>query len=135
MNGTNNNNPLNNKTMKTIKIENKEQVNTAIQEAEGKAKTRLLSYEAIEDAIQKVEKRFKTLGVPKKHWNGAWFQIIPEALPNSYKQRAEGTGANICYKNGWRVESVFRTYCKKCAYGSERSVNIYAEHIRPFIQI
>ena len=120
---------------KPIKIENKEEVIAVIQEAEGKAKKRLLSYEAIEDAIKEVETRFKALGVPKKHWNGAWFQITPEALPNSYKQRAEGTAAQIEYKNGWRVTSVFRITCKKCTYGSDRSVNIYAEHIRPFIQI
>ena len=119
---------------KPIKIENVELIEKAINEAQGKARTRLMDISYITWAIEQVEKRLKLLGIPKKHWKGIWFTITPEKLPNSYKDRAEGTYAQVIYSNGWKLKEVSRVYCQKCKFGGSRDINLYAEVARAHIQ-
>lgn len=119
---------------KPIKIESTELIAKAIQEAEGKARQRLLAPADIPHYIKQVESRLTLLGIPKKHWRGIWFTVSPDKLPRSYKHRAEGTYAEFEYLNGWRLRRVFRTTCAKTAYGARGDINLYVEVAREHIQ-
>lgn len=104
--------------MKSIIINetNKAKIETAIQEAEGRATMRTISYNGIVRATQRIEQK---LGVPKKYLEGVRFDVDFHAqnFPNAYKYRAESTHFVVEYSKGkWRVVSIERAYTRTAGH-------------------
>ena len=102
-----------------INVNDIEKVKKAIDEREGKARSRTFDPQEIPKIIKEAEKKLVSLEIPKKYWKGCTIFCEPESVPNSYKYSAEGTFVNIVrYSTGWFVTGAGRNWCKKCAYGA-----------------
>ena len=74
--------------MKAIKItsKNMEAIESALAEANGKAKVRLAHWFDVEAYIKIIEQKLSSKGLPKKSWLGMKFYVQPQAenLPKAY---------------------------------------------------
>ena len=101
-----------------IKDTNKEKIESAIKEAEGRAKERLICFADIESAIKEIEKKFHC--VTKKSMEGLSIIVDPYAqkYPKAYKYTPESTQFLLTFEKGsWRLRWVARRaqdkYCVK----------------------
>lgn len=96
----------------------------AIDEAEGRATSRLLETYRLFDAVEDAEEKLYSMKIPQKARLGCTVFIEPEALPNSYKYGGQGTFASVQrYSTGWFLTGVRRDYCRTKSFGDgERSV-------------
>lgn len=88
--------------------ENKERIEQAIREAEGRATARTLTYADIVDGIARVEKE---LSIPKKHLVGISFtqDVNAEIFPAVYKHTPMSTWYTVEYgRTGWFLIAVDR---------------------------
>lgn len=100
---------------------NKDRITAAIQEAEGKASVRTITYKDIVRSVQRIEKR---LGIPKKCMEGVMYNVDVHAqnFPKSYKYSAESTQFVIEFsKRKWRLISVERYYTRTAGHDSSAS--------------
>jgi len=101
-----------NKILKiTDNEEDRKAVINAITVAEGKSRERTMTFEELQDYIQRIENTLSnSLFMPKKYWSGLQFQVGDAAdVPNSYTWKAMSTIATIAYKSGgWRLLSISR---------------------------
>lgn len=104
--------------MKAIIINetNRAKIETAIQDAEGKASMRTIDFNDIINATQKIEKK---LGIPKKYMDGVRYDVDLHAqnFPKAYKYRAESTQFIVEFSKGkWRLISVERYYTRTAGH-------------------
>lgn len=95
---------------KTIKIDEKhiEKLQTAINEAQGKAKERTINAKEMIDFCNQV---FSYIGITKKAFNGCKLtaDINAQQFPNAYKYIPQSTQFKAEYKNGcWYLLDVYR---------------------------
>ena len=100
--------------MKPIKITeaNWEKINTAIQEAEGRATVRTIDSKDVLNAIREIEKYF---GLSKKMMVGVWISVDLNAqeFPKAYKYTPESTHFDVLRKDsGWYLMDVSRERCR-----------------------
>lgn len=91
---------------------NKTRIEAIIEEAQGRARERLLTFDDIVKATEEIEKK---LGITKKSLEGtiADIDIHAQDFPRSYKYRAESTQFLVEYRGGkWRLNSVIRHYTR-----------------------
>lgn len=91
-----------------IKEANRDKINAAIKEAEGRATARTINYDDIVDDITNIETK---LNIAKKHMTGcyAWVDHNAQAFPSAYKYKPEST--HYCIQrtaSGWVLVSVDR---------------------------
>jgi len=114
-----------------IKIaqQNQEKINSKIQDVEGSAKARCLTYLDLCDLTKRAENRLKELKIPVKERKGAKAKNGLEKLPNSYKWISYGT--QVLVERGstdWFLTNVIRNKCKTQSYGGkEEDVFILTE--------
>lgn len=113
--------------MKTIIIKesNKEKINQAIKDAEGRASARTITYDDIIQDIKNVE---QTLGIAKKDMVGIEVDVDHHAqnFPNAYKYTPESTQYIIRKKaSGWELLSVDRYRTRR--EGHRYNVKLTAE--------
>jgi hypothetical protein len=102
-----------------INITDKEKIQKAINNAEGKARERVLYYANIETAIVRAEKKLSALEIPKRAWFGCSVILEPEKVPNSYRNIPKGTWAEIKrFASGWFLVKCYRGNSGSCSYGS-----------------
>lgn len=104
--------------MKSIIINetNKAKIETVIQEVEGKASVRTITYNDIVKATQRIEKK---LGIPKKYMEGVRYDVDLHAqnFPKAYKYRAESTQFIVEFSKGkWRLISIERYYTRTAGH-------------------
>lgn len=104
--------------MKSIIINetNKAKIETIIQEVEGKASMRTITYNDIIKATQHIEKK---LGIPKKYMEGVRYDVDLHAqnFPKAYKYRAESTQFTVEFSKGkWRLVSIGRCYTRTAGH-------------------
>lgn len=100
--------------MKSIIINetNRERINAAIAEVEGRATARTITYDDVVRACAVIEKR---LGIAKKDLEGVEYSvdIHAQTFPRAYKYRAESTQFHVKREGGkWRVTHVMRYYTR-----------------------
>ena len=92
-----------------IKDSNRERIEQAIKEAEGRAKERTIIYKDIVDAIKAIEKKFSF--ATKKSMDGLKVMVDMNAqtYPKAYKYQPQATFFGIRYSKGsWRLICVER---------------------------
>lgn len=99
--------------MINIRIEekNRDKINAAIKEAEGKARERLMDYDMLIKNIQIFERHYAM--TTKKHWENMRVVINPHAenFPHAYKYTPYGTVCTIFRTKGkWNLVYVERDY-------------------------
>lgn len=99
--------------MINIRIEekNRDKINAAIKEAEGKARERLVDYDMLIASIKCFERHYEM--TTKKHWEDMRVVLNPHAenFPNAYKYTPYGTVCTICRSKGkWILSNVRRDY-------------------------
>lgn len=94
-----------------IKDSNKEKINKAIEQAEGKAVARTINYETVVDIVNRLERRLER--IQKTHLQGVTAHYSgAEHFPNAYKYVPYSTHVDLVYKYGsWRLASVYRDIC------------------------
>jgi hypothetical protein len=97
-----------------INITNIEKVNSAIEEAEGKATSRTISVTDINELVVDIEKRLSNI-LNKKDWSGLTFYCDNNAqsFPAAYKFSPEST--HVILERGassWFITVICRGYCK-----------------------
>lgn len=97
-----------------IKESNKERIESAIREAEGKAKVRTIDYNIIKMMIGKIEKKFNF--ALKKEMEG--LEVIADfhahSYPRAYKYGPESTFVRMKYnKCSWRLTDIYRSTQRK----------------------
>lgn len=100
------------KTSIIINETNKQRIEKMIEEAQGQASARLITFSDIVNATAEIESK---LGITKKSLEdtSADIDIHAQDFPNSYKYRAESTHFLIEYRGGkWRLNSVIRHYTR-----------------------
>ena len=93
-----------------IKVDEKhvEQLQAAIEEAEGRAKARTITAMTVLWAVKEVE---QTLSIPKKHMIGIRVRcdLHAQKYPNAYKYTPESTQFNLeRFPSGWFVTDIER---------------------------
>lgn len=110
-----------------IKDSNKDLIQAAIKEVEGKATARTIDYTDITDALTKIEKR---LNIPKKAMTGitVYLDVNAQDMPRAYKYPAYSTQA-VIYRTAaaWRLEELNRTYVCRAGYGIQIDLTPDAE--------
>ena len=105
-----------------INIKNAEKIEKALNEAQKRARSRLLDIETIAGDIQKIEEQLKESKIKKKNWTGTTILVDPHRVSNSYARQwwnAETTTAKLVRgKTDWFLVDVGRQRCDKCAYGT-----------------
>lgn len=89
-----------------------EDIKSAIESAEKRARVRTICIRDILDAIREIEKQ---LGVPKKCLEGVSYDVDLYAgpFPSAYKYRPESTKFTLAYEGGkWRVSYIHRGYTR-----------------------
>lgn len=102
-----------------IKESNKEKINNAIKEAEGKASARTIDYDYVVRAIKEIEDKFWL--IHKKDMEGmvVWVDIHAQQYPKAYKYTPDSTQFKVVKaKSGWKLLSVGRYMQDK--YHSEK---------------
>lgn len=92
-----------------IKEENRETINNAIREVEGRAKARTITYDDCVRAVNSIDKR---LNLPKAVKSGitANVDIYAQTFANSYKGEPYSTKMTLIYRNGsWRITDIYRS--------------------------
>ena len=91
-----------------INIDNKDKLETAIMEAEGRATARKITADQIQYILHDIEE-----GIPKAKLHGTKVHYTgAEKFPNAYRYRAESThwmAENV--KGKWYVTNIFRSTC------------------------
>ena len=96
-----------------INDENRNKIQEAIDQAQEKAKVRLIDSDDVYAAIKAIEERL--CFIPKKYWAGvsAKVNVHAQKFANSYNGIPEATLFEIEYKSGnWRLTDVYRGICK-----------------------
>ena len=94
-----------------IKKENEERIKNALNEVHAKCTVRTINYEAIEQAINKILKKFN---LPKSHLNGCTFTYrrYADDVPQAYKYVYNGTIIKMTVKNGnFQLIDCYRGNC------------------------
>lgn len=87
-------------------------IESALNEAQSKAKVRTIT---VDDIIYYLWKTEKTLNIPKSALDGVSVEIDPNAqnFPNAYKGMPESTIFTAIYKSGsWKIQSIRRDRTK-----------------------
>lgn len=96
---------------------NRDKINAAIKEVEGKATARTITYYDIVALIQVFEQKFKF--TTKKNWEGIEIDCDYHAqeFPRAYKWNPESTQFWIVRRGGkWRLTRVYRYSCTTSPY-------------------
>ncbi len=94
-----------------INVNDREKLQKALDEVQGKAKTRTLDYENIIDAVERFEMQLEKL-LPKKYWQGIGciHDRHAQNFPNAYK--GEPLSTKVWFvrgASGWFVTAITRT--------------------------
>lgn len=103
-----------------VSEKNSERIAKAIEEAEGRATMRKLTYAAVLVAIERIEGR---LGVPKARMEGVSFHvdIWAQDFPNAYKYVPDSTQSTLTLSRGkWRISDIGRAYFKHLSPPGDR---------------
>lgn len=91
-----------------VSEKNRERIDKAIEEAEGRATVRCLTYAAVLVAIERIEAR---LDLPKARMEGVSFHVDTWAqdFPNAYEYTPVSTQFNLTLSKGkWRISDIGR---------------------------
>lgn len=91
-----------------VSEKNRERIATAIEEAEGRATVRCLTYAAVLVAIERIEAK---LDLPKARMEGVSFHVDTWAqdFPNAYEYTPMSTQFNLTLSKGkWRISDIGR---------------------------
>lgn len=91
-----------------VSEKNRERIDKAINEVEGRATVRCLTYAAVLVAIERIEAR---LGLPKARMEGVSFHVDTWAqdFPNAYEYTPMSTQFNLTLSKGkWRISDIGR---------------------------
>lgn len=102
-----------------INIRNTAKIQSALDNAQLRARTRTITVKDIEDMCSEVEDR---LSIPKKHLHGVSFSADrhAQAIPNTYTRVGvpESTIVECIYSNGaWYLTDVQRGPCRRPTVG------------------
>lgn len=104
-----------------IAIENEEKVQAALDQAQKRARRRLLSASHLQEAMLEAEEKLKEAKVFKKFWRGTQVTVDPYRVSLSYGYPAESTYAVLERgKEKWFVVGIGRGWCDKIHFGSVR---------------
>lgn len=98
-----------------VNEKNREKIESAIIEGEGKSGCRTIDFHIIETACVNIEKK---LNVPKKYLEGVCYSVdwYAQTFPNCYydKGKPESTHFTLTYEKGkWRVSGIERNYTRR----------------------
>ena len=98
------------KSMDSIIVseKNRARINKAIEEAEGRATVRCVTYATVLVAIERIEAK---LDLPKTLMEGVSFHVDPRAqdFPNAYEYTPMSTQFNLTLSKGkWRISDIRR---------------------------
>lgn len=99
-----------------IKDTNKEKIEKAIKEAEGRATSRTIDYDIVKEVCDDVT---KTLNLSGKFLDGTQIEVdyFAEKMPRSYKYAAHSTQfVAKFYSNAWHIIDVKRDYLTNSSY-------------------
>lgn len=91
-----------------VSEKNRERIAAAIEEAEGRATVRCLTYAAVLVAIERIEAK---LNLPKARMEGVSFHVDTWAqdFPNAYEYTPMSTQFNLTLSKGkWRISDIGR---------------------------
>ena len=97
-----------------INEHNRQKIEKALDEVQGRCKARLIDYEDILAELNAVDKQFSTV-CTKKAFEGTTvlIDVNGQIFPNSYKFSAHSTQFSAVYsKSKWRLIYIGRDYCK-----------------------
>lgn len=91
-----------------VSEKNRARINKAIEEAEGRATVRCVTYATVLVAIERIEAK---LDLPKTLMEGVSFHVDPRAqdFPNAYEYTPMSTQFNLTLSKGkWRISDIRR---------------------------
>lgn len=100
-----------------VKEENREKIEAAVRDAEGKSRVRTVAYRDILQDIETIDKMF--VGLSKKDKTGLTVSCDPNAqsFPNAYKGIPMSTTYVLTYRNGsWRISEIGRSQTHACRH-------------------
>ena len=104
---------------KTIIINehNKDRIEKALDEVQGRCKTRLIDYYDIVNELKAVDEQFSKVSTKKAFENTeVLIDVNGQNFPNSYKFSAKSTQFRAVYlKSKWRLVYLDRDFCKSYA--------------------
>lgn len=105
-----------------INEKNRDRINEAIREAEGRATVRLLTYDDLADAVARLERH---LGIAKKNMIDitADIDVNCQTFPHAYRYSPESTRAEVVRtSSGWKLVKAYRGETR--TYGHEFEVSL-----------
>ena len=81
-----------------------------------RSQTRTVTYDEIQILVARIEDTLKTLGIPKKLWDGMRFRIDANAqkFPNAYKYEPMSTIVKIQrFSKDWFIVDIARARCEE----------------------
>ena len=91
-----------------VSEKNRERIDKAIKEAEGRSTARCVTYATVLVAIERIEAK---LDLPKARMEGVSFHVDPRAqdFPNAYEYTPMSTQFNLTLSKGkWRISDIGR---------------------------
>ena len=100
-----------------INEHNRNKIEKALDEVQGRCKTRLIEYDDILAELKSVDEQFSKVCTKKGFENTrVWIDVNGQSFPNAYKFSPESTQFGAIYLKGkWRLVYVGRDYCKSYA--------------------
>lgn len=97
-----------------INEHNKDKIEKALDEVQGRCKTRLITYEDILSELKAVDEQFSTVCTKKAFENTeVLIDVNGQNFPNSYKFSARSTQFRAVYLKGkWRLMYIGRDFCR-----------------------
>jgi len=106
--------------MKT-NLSKRDDIEKTLDVLQSRSQTRTTNYDELQVLVARIEDTLKTLGIPKKLWDGMRFRIDANAqkFPNAYKYEPMSTVVTIQrFSKDWFVVAMARERC------NERKVQI-----------
>ena len=100
-----------------INENNKLKIEKALDEVQGRCKTRLIDYEDIVNELKALDEQFSSVCTKKAFENTeVLIDVNGQSFPNSYKFSAYSTQFRALYLKGkWRLMYIGRDFCKSYA--------------------
>ena len=100
-----------------INEHNKQKIEKALDEVQGRCKTRLIDYNDIVNELKSVDKQFSTVCTKKSFENtSVLIDVNGQNFPSSYRFSAKSTQFRAVYlKSKWRIMYIGRDFCKSYA--------------------
>ena len=97
-----------------INEHNKDRIEKALDEVQGRCKTRLIDYYDIVNELKAVDEQFSKVCTKKAFENTeVLIDVNGQNFPNSYKFSAKSTQFRAVYlKSKWRIMYIGRDFCK-----------------------